>query len=214
MKEIKMDSKTIKVLAGALVIIIALIGGWWIWSIWRAAKHPAREVAVVTNKTEYWGGEKINATLNYEGEIYQWHNYGWSIQKLERENNSWVNIRVKGDSSLLCSNIPDCAEVNLEEVERCPPTVFCERETWYKVTGTPELIWDQSYKVEEKTFRCKTGKIERIESQTCAVFAQAPSGRYKIRFEYTLATDPNDPFSRNVEIKYAEKELTIQFYPD
>ena len=37
----------------------------------------AEEVIIITDKTEYEQGEEINATLNYEGEIYQWGNCGW-----------------------------------------------------------------------------------------------------------------------------------------
>lgn len=284
MKKIGMNPKTIKALICALVVIVALIGGWWVWSIsqtseidfysctqdpdcirvkggccgcgmggtatainkkfekeWQnkfsnecqgigckavLSSHPScfkepkcvnnkcvlkqltEQITVATDKTEYERSEEINASLSYNTTIYKWHNYGWSIQTWE--NGSWITIKGRGDPYLFCANIPACDEVNLEKVEQCPSTVLCERETWYKVTGTPELVWDQSYKTGEKTFQCKTGKPERIESWTCAVFDQVSSGRYKIRFEYALTTDPNDPFSRNVEIKYAEKELTIK----
>jgi len=180
----------------------------------------AQEVTITTDKTEYEQGEEINATLNYEGEIYQWGNSGWSVQNLK--DGSWVTIQKRGDLYFRCANIPECKDVNLNKIEECPSVVFCERPTWYKVQEMPKdmlrFTWDQSYKIEEKTFQCnfiqhlpdRTITHYEIKNSSCAVFEQVPQGQYKIRFEYALTINPDDPFDRNIDIKYAEKEFMIQ----
>lgn len=168
-------------------------------------------VVITTDKRVYEQGGKVTATLKYENEIYQWGNSAWLIQKLENE--SWVTIRERGNLYFFCANIPECKDINFDEVEECPLTVLCERPMWYKVREMPKdmlsFTWDQSYKVKERTFQCKTGKIEREETWTCAVFNQVPPGKYKVRFEYTLSINLDDRFDRNIDIKYAEKEFTI-----
>lgn len=169
---------------------------------------PIPEVTITTDKKEYEQGEEINASLSYDTTIYAWEGYEWSIQKWE--DDSWVTIKRKEDRYFVCANVLECKDVNLVKIEECPPMVLCERPIWYEVKDTPKLVWDQSYKIEEKTFQCKTGRIERVETWPCVIFGQVSSGKYKIRFEYTLAIDPNDPFNRNVEIKYAEKEFKIK----
>lgn len=183
----------------------------------------AQEVTITSDKTEYEPGEEINATLNYEGEIYQWGNSGWSIQNLK--DGSWVTIQKRDDLYFRCANIPECKGVNLNKIEECPSVVLCERPTWYKVQEMPKdmlrFAWGQSYKIEEKTFQCnsiiydspnRNGKIisSKIEDRSCGVFDQVSPGKYKVRFEYTLSIDPNDKFNRNIDIKYAEKEFVIK----
>jgi hypothetical protein len=168
------------------------------------------------DKTEYVQGEEIKASLSYKGTIYAWDRYAWSIQKWE--NDSWVTILRRGDPYFLCSNIVECKDIDLNQIEECPQLALCEKPCWYQVQGTPKLTWDQSHKVEEKTFQCKfiqrlpDGRVtsEKMVSRICAVFEQVPSGKYKIRFEYTLIPDPNDPCSRDIDIKYAEKEFIIR----
>lgn len=172
------------------------------------------KVVVTTDKKEYEQGEEVKATLNYDTRIFVWQGYEWSIQKWE--NGSWVNILIK-DFGFHCSNTPECKDVNFSNIEECPSMMLCEGPIWYEVKDTP-LTWDQSYKKEEKTFQCKFiqrlpgGRVtsEEIVSRTCAVFGQVPSGKYKIRFEYALAIDPNDPFNRDIKIEYAEREFTIK----
>lgn len=170
-----------------------------------------KEAAISIDKTEYEQGEKIIATLNYNGEIYQWGRYAWSIQKWE--NDSWVAIQRRDDPYFFCTNIPECKDVSLEEFKECPPIVLCERERWYKVEGTPKLVWDQFYKIKEKTFQCKSkiGKIDVDikENRTCAIFDQVTLGRYKIRFEYAVFIK-DDPSWREADIEYAEKEIIIK----
>lgn len=210
-----------KLKIGLIALLVAgaiLAGGWWFWSnrpLPKVGQPPKLEVTISTDKTEYRQGEEITARLSYYTRIYAWQGYAWSIQRME--NGSWVNILRRGDPFFFCSNIPECKDVNLNKVEECPSTALCEREMWYEVKEMPKLIWDQSYKVEEKTFQCKFiqrlpgGRItsEEIENRTCAIFNQVPPRKYKIRFEYALTIDPNDPFNRNIEIKYAEKEFVI-----
>jgi|GEM_PF-3326845 hypothetical protein len=171
-----------------------------------------KEATIIIDKTEYEQGEKITATLNYKGEIYQRGRYAWSIQKWE--NDSWVAIQRRDDPYFFCANIPECKDVSLEEFKECPPILLCERERWYKVEGTPKLVWDQSYKIEERTFQCKSkiGKIDVDikENRTCAIFDQVTLGRYKIRFEYATFIKPDDFSYRVVDIEYAEKEIIIK----
>ncbi len=175
-----------------------------------------QEIYISTDKSEYELGEEIVAVLNHKGKISQW-GYAWSIQKLE--NNAWVDIQRKGDPYFLCANIPEYKDVNLEAVEECPSLTLCERASWYQVINTSKLVWDQSYKIEEKTFSCdfierhpRTKDIisSKTENRSCAVFDKAQHGNYKIRFEYTADVDIDDNFSRKVDIKYAEKEFTIK----
>lgn len=109
--------------------------------------------------------------------------------------------------------------MSLEKIEECPPTVLCEREIWYNVRDMPKLVWYQFYKIEEKTFQCKyiqrhprTKEVtsSEIENRSCAIFNQAQPGKYKIRFEYATTINPDDPFSREVDIQYVEKEIVIK----
>lgn len=177
---------------------------------------PTQEVTITTDRTEYTQGEEIMASLSYYTRVYTWQGYSWSIQRME--NNSWVTVLRRGDPFFFCSNIPECKDINLNKVEECLSIALCEREMWYEVKDAPKLTWDQSYKVEEKTFQCKFiqrlpgGRVtsEEMVSRTCAVFDQVPPGKYKIKFEYALSIDPNDRTNRDIEIKYAEKEFTIK----
>lgn len=208
----KMNSKP-KTFIRISVIGIVLIGGWWIWTGQIYAE--AQEVTITIDKVRYKQGEKINATLSYDSRIYKWSNLAWSIQKCE--DGSWVTVQRRADPYFFCANIPECKSINLETIEECPLRVSCERPCWYEVKEKPKLIWDQSYKTEEKTFQCEY--IERIRntilhrkivSRTCVIFKQVPRGKYKIRFEYATAVNPVDPFSREVDIKYAEREIVIE----
>lgn len=176
-------------------------------------KEKQTGVTISTDKTEYELGENIIATLSYKNKIYQWDSkYAWSIQKLE--NNTWVVIQRRGDPYFFCSNTPECKDVNLGTVEKCSSVVFCERSMWYEVVDVPKLIWDQSYKVEEKKFSCEVpahlGDAKRLDDKSCAIFSQVSAGKYKIRFEYAVSVNPDDLFSREIDIRYAEKEFTIR----
>ncbi len=201
----------------AIMIAVIVIGSF----LSTVIPSSAQEVTITIDKTEYEQGEEINATLNYEGEIYQWGNSGWSIQNLK--DGSWVTIQKRGDLYFRCANIPECKDVNLDGIEECPPLVLCERPSWYKLQEMPKDVlrftWDQSYKIEEKIFQCNftqysphgTVTSSEIEKRSCAIFGQVLPGKYKIRFEYTLAIDLNDTSNRNnIEIKYAEREFVIQ----
>ncbi len=175
-----------------------------------------KTVTITTDKTEYEQGEEINARLSYEDTIYAWDKYAWSIQT--RENDSWITILRRGEPYLFCSNIPECEDVDLSKIEECTSLVLCEVPCWYQVQSTPKLTWDQTYKLYEKTFQCKfiqrlpDGRVtsEEVVSRTCAVFEQVPPGKYKTGFEYTLAPDPNDQCSRDIDIKYTENEIIIK----
>ena len=175
------------------------------------------QAVVITDKAEYVQGENIAGTLKYDGSMYQWDRYAWSIQKFE--NGSWAPILRRDDPSLFCGNIPNCKDINIAGIEECPSLVLCEREQWYKVEGTPALIWDQSFETEEKSFQCnvfhrnpKTNEIisEEKENRICMDFEKVQPGRYKIRFEYATAVDLNDSFDRKIDIKYAETEFIIK----
>lgn len=175
-----------------------------------------KTVTITTDKTEYEQGEEINVRLSYQDTIYAWDEYAWSIQMWE--NDSWITIRRRGDPYLFCSNISECEDVDLSKIEECPSLVLCEEPCWYQVQSTPKLTWHQTYKVYEKTFQCKfiqrlpNGRVtsEEVVSRTCAVFEQVPPGKYRIRFEYTLASDPNNQCSRDIDIKYAESEIIVK----
>lgn len=173
------------------------------------SKEP--EIIIYTDKDEYKQGEKVNVTFDYEGVVYVWNWYGWSIRKWEKD--SWVKIQPRGDRYFICAIVPECKDVNLEKIEKCPNAVICEDVGWIKIEGNPEHIikfeWDQSRMVEEKTFLCKYFE-QKIEKFPCVVFEQVLPGKYKIRFEYTIAINPNDTFSREIDIKYAEKEIVIK----
>ncbi len=171
-------------------------------------------VTVSTDKSVYGLGTEINATLGYEGEIYQWDRYAWSIQRWE--DGSWITIQRTGDPHFFCANMPECKDVGLGEIRECPQLVLCEAPCWEQVRSA-KLMWDQSYNVEQKEFQCRFiqrlsgGKVSsgEVVNRTCAIFDQIPPGKYKIRFEYTLTPDPDNRCSRDVDIKYAEKELTV-----
>ena len=213
------------------VTLIVMIGGligavWWLASTSPKINLPViglpieNEIIITTDKTEYEQGEKITATLNCEihkDKIYQWDKFAWSIQKLENE--LWITIQRENDPELFCTNVSSCNNINLNEIKECPDTKFCERAMWYEVKDTPKLVWDQSYKIKEKTFSCnfiqrhpkiKEATSNKIENRSCAVFTKAQPGNYKIRFEYTTDINIDDPFSREVNIKYIEKEFTIK----
>jgi hypothetical protein len=216
-----MKSKAFKLTIGVCLIILAalIVVGFKECTKNMGVKNqtsPSDEVVVITDKTEYTQGEEIKASLSYKATIYAWGRYAWSIQKWD--NGAWLTILRRGDPFFLCSNIPECKDGDFSKIEECPPLVLCEKPSWSQVQGTPKLSWDQSYKVEEKAFQCKfiqrlpDGRVtsEEVVNRTCVVFRQAPPGKYRIRFEYTLAPDPSDPFSRDIDIKYAEREITIR----
>jgi hypothetical protein len=205
-----------KLVLGILVLTLAIIMGICVFVlnkdktlIPKTTPPPPSVVNIIMNKTRFKQGEKIEATLDYKEKIYYWdHGFGWSVQKWQ--NNTWATIKIKEDPYFFFSNTPDCNEINLEKIENCPPTVVSEKSRWYEVTNKPKLTWNQLYKIGEKTFQCKTGKIERVETWPCVIFGQVPPGKHKIRFEYVLPPSLNDPFSREVGIDYAEKEFVIQ----
>ena len=172
-------------------------------------KDIGGNATIITNKKEYKLGEPIIAVVNYSGVIYKSSDptyksiLSWSIQKLE--NGSWIDIQTKAYPSFkeispfTCYKVPDCKEINLEKIDRCPPIFRCPPTAWEIVKSNLKLVWNQTYKVKEKRFLCKVG--EKIINRTCFVFAQAPPGRYKIRFEYRIP-GKSEPL-------YAEKEIII-----
>lgn len=197
-----------------LVNAIILLGICWPKSDQIYAETD--KVKVETNKTTYAIGEPIKATLVFEGIIYQWDRYAWSIQKWE--GGSWILIQRRGDPYFFCANMTECKNIDLSTVKECD-LVLCESSCWYKVIGVPKLEWDQSYKTEENDFQCALVQrnprdrniilSRELRSQTCAVFKQVSSGRYKIRFEY--ATVPVEFYDKkDVEMQYAEKVISIK----
>lgn len=179
---------------------------------------------LTTDKIEYQRGEKVVVILKYEGVIYQWGEYPWSIQKWE--NSSWANIQTKVDRRLqripeglyrnflyrsFCMPIPECKDISFEVIKQCPLITNCEVEWWRMVKDEAKFIWDQTYKSEEKTFKCERGKTgEIIRNLICSTFTQVPPGRYKIRFKYSASINLDNLSSREVNIKYAEKEISIK----
>jgi hypothetical protein len=177
---------------------------------------PQTEVTVITDRNEYEQGEEISARLRWDGAIYAWGEYAWSIQR--RDNGSWSTILRRGDPYLSCSNIAECTDVDLSTTEECPSLVLCEEACWYEVQAVPLLAWDQTIKVDEERFECEfvqrlpDGRVtsEEVVARACAVFEQAPPGLYRIRFEYALAPDPGHRCSRETDITYAERQIAIQ----
>lgn len=170
------------------------------------------QLTIKSDKQVYEVGEVIKANISYQGKFY-WGQAGpWSIQRWE--NGSWVLIVKRGDG--WCGSIQECKDIKLDKVDGCP-TILCSPPRW---VGSEEgivevLVWDQSYVAEEKTYQCKTVQsISRnndvvfsgkLEDKTCAVFKQAPPGKYKIRFGYVIKIP-----EAYVDIKYAEKEILIE----
>lgn len=210
-------------LIGVLVVGILLAGGWWVWSnrpLPKVSPPPEAEATITTDKTEYKQGEKIKAELNFDGIIYEWGESGWSIQKLE--NNSWKDIFTRRG----CDPLPDCKAADFEAIKDCIGYKLCERPIWYKIEKGGEgewrtkWVWDQT-KGEEKSYKCREVRYDwrggekvpiygGIVDERCTAFELVSAGKYKIRFEYATAINPNDEFDRNVDIKYAEKEFTIE----
>lgn len=181
---------------------------------------PKQEVTLTTDKTEYEQGEEVKAELSFEGVLYEWGDYGWSIQKWE--DNSWKDILIKRG----CYTVPFCEDANFEEIKECLGYYLCERPSWYKLEKGGEVswrakwTWDQT-KGEEKSYQCQKviydwrgGKVVPVEDQgvveeQCRAFEPVSPGKYKIRFEYTL--NIKDEFERQgLDIKYVEKEFLIK----
>ena len=171
-----------------------------------------QKVILKTDKTEYEQGEVVKAILDYKGSIYVYDSPFWAWQIQKWENNSWIDIKKRGDRSFACFGISECKDVNLEKIENCPPIVLCERIGWTKIEdGKVEFNWDQYYNTEIKTYQCKSIQTRKIENRTCAIFEQAEQGRYKIRFEYALPSDiPTEPFFDISIARYIEKEIMIK----
>lgn len=209
-----MNTKTRRLIA---ILINAIIWAGIGWSNSDQTYAETAKVEVVADKTMYAIGEPIKATLAFENEgtIFQWGSYAWSIQKWEGD--SWVLIERRKDPYFHCANIPECRNIDLNNVKECN-LVFCERPIWYKVESVPQLEWDQSYKTDETNFQCafvNRNPRDRnivysrdLRSQTCADFKQVSSGKYKIRFEYARGMSEFYD-KRDIEIHYAEKEILI-----
>ena len=178
------------------------------------------EIIITTDKIEYEQGEEVTATLDYKNhkdKIYQWDAFAWLVQKME--NGLWIDIQREDDPEFSHANISNCKNINLNKIEECPAIRFYERAMWYEVKDTLKLVWDQFYKIEEKTFPCnfiqrniRTKEVtsSKIEDRLCAVFAKAQPGNYKIKFEYVTDINMDDPFDRKIDIKYVEKEFMIK----
>jgi hypothetical protein len=177
-------------------------------------------VIITTDKTEYVQGEEVKAELNFEGVIYEWGEYGWSIQKWE--DNSWKDIFIRRG----CHSYPDCKNADFEEIKECLGYKLCERAMWYKIekvgkdSWRAKWTWNQTKGI-DKSYKCREVEYEwfggervpvygGIVEEKCMAFETVPPGKYKIRFEYATAINLNDLFSREVDIEYAEKEIIIK----
>ncbi|MCX6801608.1 MAG: hypothetical protein NT067_00695 [Candidatus Diapherotrites archaeon] len=186
-----------------------------------ATPVPQEQIAVKTDKEEYWAGEEIKAWLEYSGKVYSTDpsvNPNWSVQKLEQ--GEWKDMTV-GELAFVGTEIglPECKDVNFTVIKECPPQIFLEQELprWAAIEGKMEFAWNQSLVLQSKTFKCKEIKrigerivSEKIAERDCAVLVQAPSGKYKIRFEYALQINEKEPTETPAELKFAEKEITIR----
>lgn len=188
-----MKNKSLLLILSSVIIFCGLITFVYAQSV---------KVEVLTDKSVYSVGEAVKVNLAYEGKIYKWGNDAWSIQKWE--NGSWVVIQDAQPTP--CDHIQNCKDIDFSAVKECP-IVLCEAPSWYKVVDDSKLEWDQTYKKEEKSFKCEFQK--QVQDMNCGIFAQVSAGKYKIRFEYTQAY--KDFLERkDVKIEYAEKEIEIK----
>lgn len=179
------------------------------------SKAEPLKAEIILDKTEYEQGEKIAARLNFEGKIFVWGGYHWSIQKWE--DDSWTIIEKSG-----CEAYLDCEELYRDEQNGLPPCRFIlyERPMWYKINGSHPYChweWDQTHVAEEKTVKCWNEGLrhikgdEKIDEIKCYVYSQVPTGRYKMRVEYAITIDESNPFEKeDVNINYTEKEFIIK----
>jgi len=175
------------------------------------------EVIINTDKTEYKQGEEIKVELNFEGSIYEWGETGYSIQRWEGD--SWESIFIGRG----CHSLPDCKNANFEDVEECLGYYFCETPIWYILEEghwRSNWIWDQKYG-EKRQYQCQEVNYQwsggkrvpvygEIIDRECMDFKQVPIGKYKIIFRYAKVINLDDPFDREVETQYTEREFFIK----
>lgn len=166
------------------------------------------QVNISMEKTNYSPGREIHFEAEIDGTVYFWPDGGWSIYRKVEEG--WKLTYGSGCGAYY----PDCSDIKFDGTDYCHFR-WCERAYWYKTkTGThySDFKWDQRRSVGTRQYNCTDEDVLGHKSEKthrCFVLKQVPSGKYKVRFEYT-SDKPEDMFSpRGVDVKYAEKEFTI-----
>lgn len=180
------------------------------------------------NRSQFTGDEPlevvqdrpIRLTVEFEDEnLYSWGSDSWILKR--KVNDSWKTIRRKNNRYFKCAGIPECNNVNTDQLGECPKAdIQCELPMWYRIVQrrprdnaiideSEEFRWNQSYMEDNKTFSCRNyGEIIDWE---CVVFGQAPIGEYKILLEYARNVSKDQRHMRNISnINYLERKLIIK----
>jgi len=165
------------------------------------------EVTITTDKREYKQGEKVRASLDYDGSLYVWGfpSYHWFIQR--KVNNSWIDLKLGFIAIDFFSHCEvECRDVPLNKISDCISCRF-EAPAWDLINGRSiSFTWNQKHITSLGTYQCyQEGKII---SRNCVIYEEVPPGEYKIRLEYALNIK-NRMTKEGANIKYAEKEFKI-----
>jgi len=111
-----------------LIIIIVLIGGWWIWSS-KIYPETKNEVTITTNKTEYELGEIVKITIKNNLDI-PLRNYDTVVP----ENSEFYNQSIGWG---FIEKFKDGNWIKIEPLWRCGNTCFakCKLSVYFFVLG-------------------------------------------------------------------------------
>ena len=186
-----------------------------------SAQEEDQPLQLIIDKKEYGRGEEIKVELSFDGVIYEWGEYGWSVQQWEKD--AWKDVFIERG----CHSLPKCKNTDSDEIEECLSYLQCERPIWYKIEKggvgdwRTKWTWNQT-KGLEITYQCREVKYERFGGKRelvfgeiiegkCMSFEFIPAGKYKIRFEYALNINQDNMLQKDgIDIKYVEKEIIIK----
>ena len=186
-----------------------------------SAQEEDQSLRLTISKEEYGLREEINVELNFNGVIYEWGEYGWSIQQWEE--GGWKDVFVKRG----CYSLPECIKIDSEEIKECLSYLQCERPIWYKVEKggagdwRTKWTWNQTEGI-EVTSKCREVKYEWVGGKRdpvfgeiiegkCMSFEPISAGKYKIKFEYALGINNDNMFQKDgIDISCVAVEILIK----
>jgi hypothetical protein len=175
----------------SIIVLIILIGIWWVWSSQIFSK--IQEVTITTDKTEYEQGELIKITVRNGLDVpilYYDNERFWGIEYLEDEE--WKNPEYErgGGFQLTKENINDICYIRL--YERIPPVEM-------KSYSTLLQQWNQRI--------CPFGEGDPGEPRFVKYIG---TGRYRLIFYYGFEISNEDPYKISNQKTIYSNEFTIK----
>lgn len=192
-------NRKLKILIGILVVGLAVVAGWWIWS--GQSPFKPREVAITTDKTEYKQGEtvKIGVRNGLDQSVWYFRACGearfWSLDKLGESK--WTAVKFF---------LPELVEEEREGLriykEECD-LKLCERQAPIELERNSEITHDW-----------QLGNICIFPESPVVGFPEAElkpieEGTYRVSFTYGLSKD-EEGFGLLEEKTIYSNEFTIK----